>query len=291
MNKVFKYFKELPSRRKIGVAVALSLTIVTMIAVPVYAWLSNQKKLGDLERVDTPTKLFITSAARDDIKYLALTDIQVTGSDKKKYYVFGVSGKSASYYNLQLAYTTNNQFEYFIYPAKEVRKNESPLVSYTAHDEEGNATETYYYAIDKDTNTITPASNNPFSGDARYRVWSEESNDPSATKMKIRREEITTKYINKDADALIANNGKHDATYNYKDYDAGGAANVGAQLYSEPIYWQALRINSGMDASNSFENYYILEVNWEKAAAAAGSAGLKDDKETDIIYIAAEATS
>ena len=65
----------------------------------------------------------------------------------------------------------------------------------------------------------------------------------------------------------------------------------GAQLYSEPVYWQALRIKSGMDASNHFENYYILEVNWEKAAEAAGDDGLKDDKETDIIYIAAEATS
>lgn len=129
MNKVFKHFKELPSRRKIGVAVALSLTVVTMIAFPVYAWFSNQKKLGDLERVDTPTKLFITSAARDDIKYLTLTDIQVTGNDTKKYYVFGVSGKSASYYNLQLAYTTNNQFEYFIYPAKQVAADSSYLVS------------------------------------------------------------------------------------------------------------------------------------------------------------------
>ena len=149
---------------------------------------------------------------------------------------------------------------------------------------------TYYYAIDK--TIAVPASNTPFTGDESYRIWSEESNDPSGTKMTIRGEDITTKYINKDANALIANDSKHTATYNYKNYDADGAANVGAQLYSEPIYWQALRINSGMDASNTFENYYILEVNWEKAAAAAApTGGLKDDKETDIIYIVAEATS
>ena len=288
MNRVFKYFKELPSKMKVEAVIAISLTIAATITIPAYAWFTNQKKLGDLERVDTPTKLFIT-AAHDDIKYLALTDIQVTGGDKKKYYVFGVSGKSASYYHLQLAYTTNNQFEYFIYPAKQVTANAAYLVSHTAHDEAGEETTTYYYAID-DINTV-PASNTPFTGNESYRLWSEVPNNSTATKMKIRNSEITTRYINKEANSLIANSTKHDDTYHYGNYDAEDEVNVGAQLYSEPIYWQALRINSGMDASNTFENYYILEVNWEKAAAAAGEAGLKDDKETDIIYIAAEATS
>ena len=284
MNKIFNRLKKLPSKKKTEVVIAISLTIVTLIAIPVYAWYSNQRKLADLERVDTPTKLFIT-AAHDDIKYLTLTDIQVTGGDTKKYYVFCVSGKSASYYHLQLAYTTNNQFEYFIYPAKQVQSNADYLASHTAHDEYGNESMTYYYAIDKEI--TVPASNTPFTGDASYRIWSEDPNN----NMTIRDEAITTRYINKDANSLIANDSKHNATYSYKNYDADGESNVGAQLYSEPIYWQALRIKSGMDASNTFENYYILEVNWEKAAAAAGSTGLKDDKETDIIYIAAEATS
>lgn len=288
MKKLFIYFRELPSRMKAEAVIAICLTVALTISIPVYAWFTNQRKLGDLERVDTPTKLFIT-AAHDDIKYLALTDIQVTSSETKKYYVFGVTGKSALYYHLQLAYTTNNQFEYFIYPAKQVGANEAYLTSHTAHDENGDETTTYYYAID-DTIAV-PASNSPFSGDKRYRLWSEVPDNSSETKMTIRSEPITTRYINKYTGSLIANASKHDDTYDYKNYDASGENSIGAQLYSEPVYWQALRIKSGMDATNNFENYYILEVNWEKAAAAAGSAGLKDDKETDIIYIAAEATS
>ena len=284
MNIKFKQLKKMPSKKKIEAVIVGVLIIAMMIGIPIYAWFSNQRRIADLERVDTPTKLFIT-AAHDDIKYLALTDIQVTGSDTKKYYVFGVSGESANYYHLQLAYTTNNQFEFFLYPAKQVTENDSYLASHTAHDEYGNETTTYYYAID-DMITV-PATNTPFTGDASYRIWSEAPDND----MTIRGEAITTRYINKDANSLIANSSKHNDTYDYKNYDAEGAGNVGAQLYSEPIYWQALRIKSGMDASNTFENYYILEVNWEKAAAAAGPTGLKDDKETDIIYIAAEATS
>ena len=300
MNNFYHYFKNLPRRMQIEAAIALGLTIIATVSVPVLAWFSNQRKLGDLERVDTPTRLYIT-AAHDDIKYLQLTDIKVSDNsadaEKKKYYVFCVSGKSASYYSLQLAYTTNNQFEYFVYPAHqltdaELKEDGSYLVKHTAHDEDGEETDTYYYKIEKDTTINQP--NSAFSGDASYRLW---------TGSVIREDSaaITTRFINKNDDNdLIADNSKHNATYSYKRYDDNNAnadiedapaKGVGAQLYSEPVYWQALRIKSGMDASNQFENYYILEVNWEKAAAAAGDDGLKDDKETDIIYIAAEATS
>lgn len=284
MKKIYNKFKNLPRKMRMEVIIAIILTVVATITVPVFAWFTNYKKLGDLERIDTPIKLYIT-AAHDDIKYLQLTDIQVSDSvEKKKYYVFAVSGKSASYYNLQLAYTTNNQFEYFIYPAKQVSASDEYMVKYTAHDENGIETDTYYYTIEKDSSINEP--HNAFTGDANYRLWSGTiiSNDSQA---------VTTRFVNKDNDSdLIANSSKHNATYDYKNYDGANENNVGAQLYSEPVYWQALRIKSGMDASNTFDNYYILEVNWEKAAeAASATGGLKDDKETDIIYISAEATS
>ena len=140
---------------------------------------------------------------------------------------------------------------------------------------------------------------NPFTNDNTdnkyYRLWNGSS---------IRRSDpIVTKYLNKTGANLIADDTMHTDTYKYKRYDDNNAnedledenapaKGIGAQLYSEPIYWQALRIPSGMDSNNKFINYYILEVNWEKVAAdAASTGGLKDDRETDIIYIAAEATA
>lgn len=288
MKYIWKYFKNLPRRMRIEATIAIVLTIVAIGSIPALAWFSNARKLGDLERVDTPTKLFI-SAAHDDIKYLQLADIKVSDDTvRKKYYVFCVSGKSASYYHLQLAYTTNNQFEYFVYPAKQltieqVNGGADYHAKHTAHDENGNETEVYYYAIETDETINHP--NNSFEGEAHYRLW-------NGTIIRQDSSPITTRYLNKGQNTLIANDTKHNQTYHYKEYDSNNTTlGIGAQLYCEPVYWQALRIKSGMDASNEFTNYYILEVNWEKAAEAAGEEGLKDDKETDIIYIIAEATS
>ena len=279
MKKMNEYFKNLPIRIRIEMIVALILTVAAIITVPVFAWFANQKKLGDLERIDNPTKLYI-SAAHDDIKYLQLNDIHFFDSvNTKKYYVFAVSGK-ADFYNLQLAYTTNNQFECFLYPAKQVNSSDSYLVEYTAHDESGTETDTYYYAIQTDSSINEP--HNSFNGDANYRLWNESV---------IRGWKVTTRFLNKDDNVLIANQDLHEATYSYKNYDGTEATEVGAQLYCEPIYWQAIRIKSGKDETNSFDDYYILEINWEKAAAAtSASGGLKTDRETDIVYILAEAS-
>ena len=289
VKKIIKRIANLPRVKKIEVVLAAALTLALVIGIPVFAWFYNERSVGDLERVDTPTKLFIT-AAHDDIKYLQLNDIKVSdSSENKKYYVFCVSGKSASYYNLQLAYTTNNQFEYFVYPAKQLTTSQveggaTYQAKHTAHDDNGNETETYYYAIETDPSINNP--NNSFSGLEHYRLW-------SGSVIQQDDRGIVTSYLNKTDGSLIANDTKHNITYHYKEYDSNspGDSGVGAQLYGEPIYWLAKRIKSGMDASNEFINYYILEINWEKAKEAAGSAGLKDDKETDIIYIIAEATS
>ena len=301
MKRIYKYLKDLPHIMKAEIAIAIMLTALIALSLPSLAWFSGSRKLGDLERIDTPTKLFITASERDDIKYLQLTDIKVSNSQEhKKYYVFCVSGESASNYHLQLAYTTNNQFEYFIYPAKKLDTQTSEcLVTHINHDADGVETDTSYYAIEKDSSKNLPASPNAFTNNNTdneyYRLWNGSKvrgSDP-----------IVTRYLNKDGNCLIANDDMHTDTYNYKRYDDANAnadledenapaKGVGAQLYSEPIYWQALRIPSELDASNKFINYYILEVNWEKAAqAAASTGGLKDDRETDIIYIAAEAAS
>ncbi len=38
-------------------------------------------------------------------------------------------------------------------------------------------------------------------------------------------------------------------------------------------------------------DYYILEVNWKKTRSVVGAENLKNDRETDIIYIAVKGTT
>lgn len=85
-------------------------------------------------------------------------------------------------------------------------------------------------------------------------------------------DEILGNYINMDSGSQIANDSKHKDTY-------GNYTNV--QKNAEPLYWQT---NNAIivDDTNSegFVDYYVLEVSWDKTK-------VKNDKETDMVYITA----
>lgn len=85
--------------------------------------------------------------------------------------------------------------------------------------------------------------------------------------------EIQGAYLNKQADKQIANENKHNDTYG--DYN-----NV--QINAEPLYWQnTSAINPiGNQGENGFVDYYILELSWK-------TGNLKNDKETDMVYLTA----
>ena len=86
---------------------------------------------------------------------------------------------------------------------------------------------------------------------------------------------LTLRYLNAQAGNLLANNTLHTDTY-------GSYANV--NQYAEPLYVQtsnaiAVRNQSGIE----FHNYFILRVRWP--------AEKMNDRETDVLYIAARAGS
>lgn len=85
-------------------------------------------------------------------------------------------------------------------------------------------------------------------------------------------EEIKGTYINKDNDSQTANKSKHEETYG--TYDK-------VQKNAEPLYWQNnTEISVDNDTNEGFVDYYVLEVSWEKGQ-------VKNDKETDMVYITA----
>ncbi len=272
----------LPHKRLIGVATAILLTV----PLPAYAWFSSHRQLGDMQYVDSPTELYITAGNGEDLKYLDLTGIQVTDANvDQMYYVFGVKGSDASGYNLQLAYTTNNQFEYFIYPAKETNAS-NYLVDYTTHNDDGTLGDPVYYTID--TEHINNENVN-YSGNASFPdsvLWT-----GSVVRNQTSPESVTTAFLNldvngKDAenkDAIKATDTEHDNTYG--DYD-----NV--QDHAEPLYWQVRDIKSNMNpTTKEVMDYYILEVNWKKTKSVVGAENLKNDRETDVLYIAIKGTT
>lgn len=277
-------FINLPFRKKIGLVIAALLSLTTLIAAPTLAWFAYQRKMGDMQYVDSPTKLYITAAHGEEIKYFDIADIQVTKSNEtSKYYVFAVSGSNASSYNLQLAFTTNNQFEYYLYPATEHTgtpdsETESPHPTYISHTDEGTGTN-YYYTIDKSA-IVNPAGEAPHNT-ADYRIV-------NGTQISRREQTmtVTSVYLNKTVPAgavIDADTTKHTDTYS--------SYNV-VQDCAEPIYWQIRNIKSGMDpTTRDLLDYYILEVSWENIKDITPAGQFTDNGETDIIYISVDSGS
>ena len=285
-NRIFQNFIKLPKRKKAGLVTAALLTLATLITVPTLAWFSYQRKMGDMQYVDSPTKLYITAAHGEEIKYFDIADIQVTKSDEtSKYYVFAVSGSNAASYNLQLAFTTNNQFEYYLYPATEHvgvpdSETETPHPTYISHTDEGTGTN-YYYTINKSI-LVNPSGTAPHAA-ADYRIVNGTQISRRDTTLTV-----TSEYLNKTnpippGAVIDANTTKHNDTYS--TYSV-------VQDCAEPIYWQIRNIKSDMDpTTRELLDYYILEVSWANIKAITPSGEFIDNGETDIIYISVDSGS
>lgn len=85
---------------------------------------------------------------------------------------------------------------------------------------------------------------------------------------------VSGDYLNLGQDNL-ADNTLHNKSY-------GTYSNV--QKNAEPLYWQSENLKAGQaDSDGEFCDYYIITVTWTESA--------KNDKETDMVYLTAEAIS
>ena len=138
------------------------IVLVVAVVLPVFAWLvsggivayapiSSQEFLyigaGHIVIRDQD---FDADYKLEDVRYLYLEGVDLTDEDREYFdYVFCVYGKATSAFNLQIAYTTNNQFTYEIYEAIEEDDPgdflvQTDIVSHTTHDGTQNPP-TYYY--------------------------------------------------------------------------------------------------------------------------------------------------
>ena len=246
------------NRRRPPKAVIAALLAFVMLAVSMtaYAWFYYGRKVAGISEISNPTAIFINAGNQEDIRYLDLGGIDVeSGVDPDthighKDFVFCVRGNNVQAYKLQLAYTTNNQFEFELYAATETSSEPSgdtlALVYYDTHS--GNDPTLYYYA---------PAGATPIAGTLL--------NEDTA---------VTDETIAKNSDYY------HNKTYTP---DGANAAYTNRHKFAIPLYWQASSsAYPTLDAHFDFCDYYILRVKW--------TSNTKNDKETDIVYISAKNT-
>ena len=242
-----------------------ALLMILYAAVPLYAWFYRQRTAAAVAEISDPTAIYINAANKEDIRYMDLSGIDVEndgtptqdGTGKYKDFVFCIRGIDVSAYKLQLAYTTNNQFEYELYHAT-LAQGDAPadavgLALYTTHPVGLAGVEQQYYA---------PAGSTKIVGDFLNR--------------------------NTGASEILAydDDTYHDMTYAM--LPANDVATVYGYInkYAEPIYWQSRDsiTPTGFEAGGStFCDYYLLRVIWTNDAV--------NNKETDIIYISARNNS
>ncbi|MBQ7715642.1 MAG: hypothetical protein IJT70_07220 [Clostridia bacterium] len=218
--------------------ILLALLLAVYSAMPVYAWLVRGRRAAGVVEIDDPTSIYINAANKEDIRYLYMSGIDLESTStthptqaNKKYkdFVFCVRG-IADAYKLQLAYTTNNQFEFELFHATKatgaVPEGAVAVVDYETHPDR--IAQQYYAA-------------------------------PGVRA-------ITGHFLNRQTETEA--NGKILAytndTYEQRTYGTYGDTAGRVNEYAYPIYWQADdAIHTTPDQNGEFCDYYILRVIWE----------------------------
>ena len=155
-------------RGKLQIFTAVMLCAIMILSLTANAWFAASRGLVAYAPISSPEALYIGAGHRDiandtfeDIRYLYFNGIDATDGKEYYDYVFCVYGRCVSGYHLQLAYTTNNQFTYEIYVAKEETVNSAGSIAYTTHTE---TPETFYYSIDTTVNSGNPIAGHYLNG-------------------------------------------------------------------------------------------------------------------------------
>ena len=222
IKRISEKFKKLRPADKVKLVIAMVMTVALMVAVPTLAWFSYQKKVATMAKIDSPAKLSFKAGAGEDIINFKMSGIDIRDGSPQDF-VFCVEGEDISRYNLQLAHTTNINFTYQIYRAKETESTAG--IQYVKSSD----SEPIYYqkigeaipisAVNGTDDTFTSRK----LGNTQYEKQSYDDGD--------KRQRFAEPLYWQTNTAITANNES-------KDYD---------------------ELNTDESA---FRNYYVLEVSW-----------------------------
>lgn len=239
------------------------------------AWFHFSRKAAVAADIDNPLAIYIKAGNKEDVKYIDLSSIDKTNGTTYDV-VFSVCGTNVDFYKLQLAFTTNNQFEYEIYPAAKLGSGEtapsgSIIVNYTNHSASP-AVETYYSCMPTGSGAL---NSNPAAfydgGFIRGHYLNRKSGD----------EILALASEDENQQGVGGSTSRHEITYKT---DSGDYDNV--EAHAEPLYWHSdgtIRVHYAGGEERSFCQYFILRVKW--------AAAVNNNKETDVIYISAKVFS
>ncbi len=146
-ESIFGKFRKMEKKKKRQLVIAVSLSVVLLVALPVYAWFTHKRSIALTTKINAPTQLYITAGNKESVANLEMADIDVENGSYKDF-VFGIGGTDVQTYQIQLAHTTNIPFEYEIYRAKSVQEadKDDDTVVYVSNE----VNKTFYYNIDGD---------------------------------------------------------------------------------------------------------------------------------------------
>ena len=130
-KSIFGKFRKLEKKKKLQLVIAVSISVVLLVALPVYAWFTHKRSIALTTKINAPTQLYITAGNKESVANLEMADIDVENGSYKDF-VFGIGGADVQQYQIQLAHTTNSETE------------KSEAVVYVSDEEN----KTFYYKID-----------------------------------------------------------------------------------------------------------------------------------------------
>ena len=101
-KSIFGKFRKLEKKKKLQLVIAVSISVVLLVALPVYAWFTHKRSIALTTKINAPTQLYITAGNKESVANLEMADIDVE-NDSYKDFVFGIGGADVQQYQIQLA--------------------------------------------------------------------------------------------------------------------------------------------------------------------------------------------
>lgn len=90
-KSIFGKFRKLEKKKKLQLVIAVSISVVLLVALPVYAWFTHKRSIALTTKINAPTQLYITAGNKESVANLEMADIDVENGSYKDF-VFGIGG-------------------------------------------------------------------------------------------------------------------------------------------------------------------------------------------------------
>jgi hypothetical protein len=84
-KSIFGKFRKLEKKKKLQLVIAVSISVVLLVALPVYAWFTHKRSIALTTKINAPTQLYITAGNKESVANLEMADIDVEDGNYKDF--------------------------------------------------------------------------------------------------------------------------------------------------------------------------------------------------------------